>query len=326
MKLGREVIYLSRADVESLDIPMTEVITAVEEAFLQKACGKVEMPPKPGIHPGKDAFIHAMPAYLKDIRAAGVKWVSGFPENPQKGLPYISGLLILNDVDTGFPMGVMDCTWITAMRTGAATAVAAKFLACEDSQTAGILGCGVQGRSNLEALASVCPGLSEVRAYDVSESNLMRYVDEMTAKTGLRVEAVESPRKAVEDSDIVVTSGPILKHPKPVIEAGWFEDGAFACPLDFDSYWKSEAMHSMNKFCTDDKDQLAYYRSQGYFAEIPKIHAELSEIIAGRKPGRESVSERIMSMHLGSALADIASAKMVYDRAIASGAGRVLPL
>lgn len=321
-----EVIYLSNADIEKLNISMEEIISAVEEAFREKAKGNVEVPPKPGIHPQKDAFIHAMPAYLPNMKAAGVKWVSGFPENPDRGLPYISGLLILNDVETGFPMCIMDCSWITAKRTGAATAVAAKYLAKEDSKALGIIGCGVQGRSNLEALLAVRKSLEEVRAYDINAENLQRYVEEMTAKCKVKIVSVDSPRKAVENCDIVVTAGPILKHPKPVIEASWFEDGGFACPLDFDSYWKPEAMRSMDKFCTDDREQLKYYRQQGYFQDIPRVYAELSEIVCRKKLGRENPKERIMSMHLGLAIEDIATATLIYKKSKENKVGVKLPL
>jgi ornithine cyclodeaminase/alanine dehydrogenase len=220
----------------------------------------------------------------------------------------------------------MDCTWVTAKRTGAATAVAAKYLARKDSKVLGVLGCGVQGRSNLEALTVVCKSLEEVKAYDISKQNLRKYVEEMMARHGLGVVAVDSSRKAVENCDIVVTSGPILKHPQPLIEASWFKDGGFACPLDFDSYWKPEAMYSMDKFFTDDIEQLRYYRQQGYFAEIPEVHADLSEVVSGKKPGRENPKERIMSMNLGLAIEDMATAKLVYEKADKSRIGTRLPL
>jgi ornithine cyclodeaminase/alanine dehydrogenase-like protein (mu-crystallin family) len=321
-----EVLYLSRHDVEKLSIPMKEVIQVVEKAFLEKAEGRTEAPPKPGIHPQKDAFIHAMPAYIPKMRSAGVKWVSGFPKNPRHGLPYISGLLILNNLETGFPICVMDCTWITAKRTGAATAIAAKRLARQDSKVLAILGCGVQGRSNLEALTVVCKSLEEVKAYDISERNLHRYVEEMTAEHRLKVVPVASPRKAVENSDIVVTAGPILKSPQPIIEASWFKDGGFACTLDFDSYWKPEAMHSMDKFCTDDREQLTYYKRLGYFSNIPDVYADLSEIVSSKKPNRENYEERIMSMNLGLAIEDMATAILIYEEAKKTGVGKTLPL
>jgi ornithine cyclodeaminase/alanine dehydrogenase-like protein (mu-crystallin family) len=320
------LLYLSRADIESLKVSVEDVIRAVERAFREKASGNVEVPPKPGVHPQKDAFIHAMPAYIPKMKSAGIKWVSGFPENPKRGLPYISGMIILNDVETGYPICAMDGTWITAKRTGAASAVAAKYLAGENPEVLGILGCGVQGRSNLEALATVCNDLKEVKAYDVSEENLAKYVREMTAEHGLRVVPVSSPQQAIVGCDVVITAGPILKRPCPVIEASWFKDGGFACPLDFDSYWKPEAMHSMDKFCTDDRDQLEYYVTQGYFSDIPRVYADLGEIVSGKKAGREGSNERIISVHLGLAIEDMATATLVYEKAKKARVGTKLPL
>ena len=122
----QKMLYLSKNDVERVNLSMEEIIQALDEAFREKGLGRVEMPPKPGIHTMPDAFIHAMPASVPGVGAAGCKWVSGYPENYKKNLPYINGLLILNDPETGIPLAVMDCIWITAMRTGAATAVAAK--------------------------------------------------------------------------------------------------------------------------------------------------------------------------------------------------------
>lgn len=321
-----DFLYLSRADVEGLNIPMKEIIRIIEEAFREKAAGRTEMPPKPGVHPKENAFIHAMPAYLETMKAAGVKCVAGYPHNPEIGLPYISGVIVLNDSDTGFPISIMDCTWITAKRTGAATAVAAKHLAKKDSKVLGILGCGVQGRGNLEALMVVCKDLEQVKAYDTSEKNLQRYVKEMTAMHGINIVPAESPKEAVEECDIVVTSGPILKKPQPIIEKSWFRDGGLACPLDFDSYWKPETMHSMDKFITDDRNQLDYHKTQGYFADVPDVYADLSEITTGLKPGRERREERIMAMNLGLAIEDVATAIYVYQEAKRANVGRWLPL
>jgi ornithine cyclodeaminase/alanine dehydrogenase len=327
MGLARmELLYLSRRDVEAVNLPMSIIIDIIEQTFKQKALGRVEMPPKPGIHPKEDAFIHAMPAYLVEPRSAGLKWVSGFPDNTKQGLPYINGLMILNDPETGLPISVMDCTWITAKRTGAATAVAAKYLARRDARIFGILGCGVQGRSNLEAISHICKDLEEVRAYDISKENLARYVSEMQNKYALKIIPVNSPKLAVEDSDIIVTAGPILKHPSPVIEPEWFKAGAFACPLDFDSYWKGEAIKSANKCCTDDLQQFNYYRSIGYFKEVPSIYAELSEIVTGKKTGRVYPDERIISINLGVAMNDLITAVHIYKRAVKLGIGRWLPL
>jgi ornithine cyclodeaminase/alanine dehydrogenase len=321
-----KVLYLSRTDIEALAIPMHRIIDVVESAFLEKAKGEVEVPPKPGIHPQQDAFIHAMPAFLRHSNVAGIKWVSGFPSNNVQGLPYISGLLILNDTKNGFPTCIMDCSWVTAKRTGAATAVAAKRLARDDASVVGIIGCGAQGRSNLEALATTLSDLNEVRAYDISGKNGDNYAKEMSAKFRLRVIPVDSPREAVEGCDVVVSSGPILKKPTPSIKASWSKEGCFACPLDFDSYWTADAMFSMDKFYTDDLEQLEYYRNQGYFAKIPAVYAELCEVVSGQKSGREKPQERIMAMHLGSAISDMAVAGIIHQKALEERKGTWLEL
>jgi len=322
----RELLYLSTEDVERVGLPMKDIVRAVEDVFREKGEGRTEMPPKPGIHPVKDSFIHAMPAYVPSMKAAGMKWVSGFPANQKRGLPYISGLLVLNDPTTGLPVCVMDCSWVTAKRTGAATAVAAKYLARKDSKTLGVLGCGVQGRTNVEALKVVFPRLEEVRAFDINPQVLDRYAKHIEDAHGVRVEKVGSPKQAVVGSDLIVTAGPILKHPKPVIEASWFGDGAFACPLDFDSYWKPGAMRASDKFCTDDKDQLEYYKTVGYFGGIPKVHADLGEIVTGRRKARESPEERIISMNLGVAIEDMATSVRIFSLAKRKGIGRWVPL
>lgn len=123
-----------------------------------------------------------------------------------------------------------------------------------------------------------------------------------------------------------MTAGPILRYPQPAIEASWFKNGGFACPLDFDSYWKPEAIHSMNKLCTDDIQQLEYYRTQGYFSSIPSVSADLSDIVSGKKPGREGPEERIMSLNLGLAIEDIATAMLIYLKAKRANVGLELPL
>lgn len=319
------LLYLSRADVEAAGLPMADIIAALDEMFREKGAGRVEMPPKPGIHTRPDAFIHAMPAYIPSLEAAGMKWVAGYPANQAKGLPYISGLLILNDPDTGLPLAVMDCTWITAQRTGAATAVAAKYLARAESRTAGVLACGVQGRSNLEALACLFR-LEQVRAYDVHPEIAERYAAEMQARLDIEVVAVSTPAEAVRGLDLVVTSGPILKHPQPAIEAGWLAPGAFASAVDFDSYWQGPALAEIDRLATDDHAQMRYYREAGYFQSTPEPYADLGELAAGLQPGRQSPAERTMAINLGLALDDMATAIRIYHRARERGLGTRLPL
>jgi ornithine cyclodeaminase/alanine dehydrogenase-like protein (mu-crystallin family) len=321
----QQILYLSRADVEEVKMPMGEIIDLLERAFAEKGHGRVEMPPKPGIHTMHDAFIHAMPAFISSMRSAGIKWVSGYPENSKRGLPYISGLLILNDVETGIPYAVMDCTWITAARTGAASALSAKYLARPDSKSAGILACGVQGRTNLRAVACLFP-LEKVFAYDVVPEVEEAFIAEMRKEFDLEFHGVDDPEKAVVSSDVVVTSGPILKHPNPTIQEDWLQSGSFASAVDFDSYWSGPAMAQVDLLSTDDHAQFQYYKSVGYFGQTPDPYADLGEIVAGIKPGRQSQGERTMAINLGLAIDDMAVAPEIYARASMMGLGTNLPL
>ena len=321
----QRILYLSQSDVASLGVTMKEIIDVLEIAFREHGDAHVETPPKPGVHTQPDAFIHAMPAYIPALHSVGMKWVSGYPDNYKLGLPYITGLLILNDEITGIPLTVMDCTWITAMRTGAATAVAAKYLARPESESIGILGCGVQGYSNFEAL-NVLFKIKRVVAYDPLAEQVNRFADEVQKRFGVPVVKAKQPRDAVDGPDMVVTAGPILHTPHATIKAGWLQEGAFASLVDFDSYWDGPAMKETSKFCTDDVPQLESYRSIGYFQDIPPIYASVGELVTGKKSGREGARERTMTCNLGLALDDMATAPIVYKRAVERGVGTWLKL
>lgn len=319
------ILYLSRAEVKAVGLDMLTVIGLIEKAYAEKSQGGVEAPPKPGVHPRPNAFIHAMPAYIASLRSAGIKWVSGFPENTRLGLPYINGLIILNNVDTGIPYAIMDCTWITAYRTGAKTAIAAKYLARQDSQVVGILACGMQGRTNLVGLASVFK-IQRVYAYDTNPQALERYINEMRSRFAFEIIPVKEPRLAVIESDLVVTSGPILKDPTPTIGKDWLKPGGFGSAVDYDSYWKGEALMQIDRIYTDDTPQFEDHRRSGYFQHVPQPYAELGEIITGIKPGRQNNMERTLAMNLGLAMDDMAVAPEIYRLACQKGLGTWLKL
>ena len=146
----------------------------------------------------------------------------------------------------------------------------------------------------------------------------------MEQTLGVEIKIVDHPRKCMV-SDIVVTSGPILREPNPVIKSGWLPQGAFASAVDFDSYWQGSALFEVDKIATDDIDQMEYYRKEGYFKETPKAYADLGDILVGRKPGRENDHERTFCINLGIALDDMATAIMIYRAARKRGIGRELP-
>ena len=326
--MKHEILYLSQENVAATGLTMAEIIKAVEKGFQEMGNGRVEMPPKPGVHPGEggDNFIHAMPAYIPAMNSAGVKWVSGYPGNPAKGLPYINGLLIYNDTETGLPKAVMDCAWITAMRTGAASAVSAKYLARPESSSIGILACGVQGHTNLEAINVLFP-LKKVYAFDTVAEQATTFAEYAQNTLGLEVEIVEDPRKAVTGCDIVVTSGPILKQPHETIKAGWVDEGAFVSCVDFDSFFSRNALNEADKWTTDNLAQYNHYKDEmGYFLNCPDVYAELGELVTGQKKGRESEKERTFAANLGLAMEDMAVCPLIYDLAKKKNIGTWLPL
>lgn len=326
MKTSKKLRYLSRSDVEEIGLGMEEIIGLVEKGLIEKGEGRVEMPPKPGLHPQVDAFIHAMPCYLPRLKACGMKWVSGFPNNHTVQLPYISGLLILNSPETGLPLAVMDCTWITAKRTAAASAVSARYLIGENHRTLAIIGCGVQGREHLEALQITCPQLERALVYDVKSAVQKQYVEDLDGRYSLAVMGVSNPQEAITAADVIVTSGPILKNPSPTLKKEWLQEGALGIPIDFDSYWEPSALHKAERFYVDDRDQFAYYRGLGYFQDVPLVYGDLGELVTGHIEGRKTEGERLISMNLGIALEDMVTAKRIYDLALEKKVGTLLQL
>jgi ornithine cyclodeaminase/alanine dehydrogenase len=306
---------------------MPSIISVVEEGFRRKGLGQTQMPPKIAIHPrqGK-TFLHAMPAFVEGLDIASVKWVGGADDNFERGLPTISGLIVLNDADSMYPLAIMDCIWVTAMRTAAANAVAMKYLGPQKAQTAVIIGCGAQGRSNLLGLAAAYPTVQRVLVYDMNREALERYVAEMGEKTAVTVEAARSPKEAVVEADVVVTAGLSPRDPEPYLEAEWLKAGAMAAPVDYNGAWKTEAYAAVDRLITDDHGQMDYYRAKGYFKNVPLPYADLGEVVAGLKPGREHDDQRTMSLCLGIAVDDAVTAKLVYDTARERGVGMELPL
>ena len=327
MELGKEVRYLTRADVEAINLPMSEIIDLLEEAYIEKFYGRVEMPPKPGIHTRQDAFIHAMPCWVPKHEAAGIKWVGGYPANTGKGYPYISGLMIMNEPDTGLPTCILDCAWITAMRTGAVTGMCARYMANPDSETLGVFGCGVQARANLEALLVTCKKLKRVYAYDHHIENTRRYAQSQSEKYGIECIVCETHKEATVDSDILVSCGPITHTPDRLIEAAWIKPGAFVAPVDFDCMFKPRAIEDTADKCfIDDTGQYQLFRTLGYFPYGPDSWPEVCRVIAKELPGRTSREEVVAAMNIGMALDDMPTAARIVSIAEEKGLGVILPL
>ena len=309
-----EMIYLSQRDVLEMRVTMPEVINLVEKGLHEHGKGWVENPPKPGIHASPDSFIHAMPAYFKNLAMGGIKWVSGYPANREIGLPQIIGLIILNDMKTGAPVCIMDGTWITAARTAAVSAVTAKYCARKDSKVVGLIGTGVQGRQNLIALKLVLPKFSKARVFDINHEAVIRFRDELAPQTGIDITLCESVEDVAKGSDVIVTATQRLE--KPLIKNEWFGPGCLGMGLEASRAWYGDAILNADKFVTDDWEQTKHFKSHGAFPDgLPKLYAELGKIVAGEKLGREEERERILAINIGLALNDIIVANHIYEMA-----------
>jgi ornithine cyclodeaminase/alanine dehydrogenase len=313
--VGTKLLFISSADVARCGVTLEQLESEIKAGFREKTLGQVESPPKRGVVPRPDSSIRAMMAHVPRQRAAGIKWVSAFPENVRRGIPTISGLITLNSVETGLPKAVMDAAWITAMRTAACTVVAARYLARASSETIGIIGCGTQGQSNLDALCRYFP-IGRVNAYDLVPLHAANFAAKMRESLGVDVEPVPYAEDAVRGMDIVVTSAPVRKRPASPISSRVLEPGAWACALDYDATFGGTAMEEVDRIVVDDLDQLNFFRSIGYFRRTPRPHSELGSIVAGRVPGRGAEHERILSLNLGIGFLDILAAELVYRQAL----------
>jgi alanine dehydrogenase len=303
----KSLVYLSRAEVSELMPSIDDQIDLVAAAYEAHATGQVELPPKPGLHPRPNAFIHAMPAYLPGLDVAAIKWVSGYPSNQAIGLPYITGLIIVNDPDTGLPTAVMDAGLITAARTAAVSGYCIRHWAPPDWSRVALLGCGEQGRYHVEVIDALRP-TATIAAYDLDET---RY-----ETLGREVEPVTRPEEAVEGADIVITAGPIVDDPKPVIRLEHVKDDSLVLPLDFDCYVARDVVEASDLFLVDDREQFEYYRSAGRFEDWPApMHTDGEAELAG------ATGRRVVSVNLGVGSVDAVFAAHVLERAMRAGAG-----
>jgi alanine dehydrogenase len=285
-------------------------IDLVERTYRSMAAGRVELPPKPGVHPREDAFIHAMPAYLVDDDVASVKWVAGYPANKARGLPYISGLIVVNDAETGFPLSVMDAAEITAARTAAASGVCIRRFAPPSWHRAAIVGCGEQGRYHSRVITALNSN-AVIAAFDTHR-------DRIHALEG-NVEPAADVQHAVDGAEVIVTAVPIAEHPEPLIDSDWLGDRYLALPLDFDASFRPGPIADAGLFLSDDVAQFEYYRNLGHFHGWPEPHRSVGDAL-----GRKEKPKRVASCNLGVGALDAAFARAVLDRAREAGAGTLL--
>lgn len=326
---GGALLYLSRDDLESLGLSMLEVVEAVDRACAAKGRGEVVMPPKLSLHGEGDAYSQVMAATLPAGGGLGAKWVTLFPQNVARGLPITNGLVVLSDPETGLPAAVMDAGAITAWRTGASVGVAARYLARPDVGCVGVLGCGVQARAAVRALAAVLPELRTVRCHDAVAGVAGAFAAELGVElSGVAFTECPAPGDVARGAGVVVTAITMTAEIRPPLGPGPLEPGALAVALDYDAAWSAAAMAACDRFFCDDAATARATQAAGVrLAGIPgEIAGDLGELAAGRVAGRRDASERLFCLNLGMALEDVVTGELALCRARELGIGRELPL
>ena len=322
-----ETLVLTEDEVKSAiyRLGVESIMNSVERAFRSLAEGDAQMPPKSYIIAENGDF-RAMPGLIgKDV---GIKWVNSHPKNPEKyGLPSVMGLIIYSDINTGYPLAIMDGTLITQYRTGAAGGIASKYLANPDSKTLGMIGCGMQAITQFLFITHIM-NIEHVKLYDVKPENAERLKSFiLQTNPDCRVEITQI--KEVCDADILVTTTPSRS---PVVKNEWISEGTHINAIGADAEGKQELdpeILKRAKIVVDEMEQAIHsgeinvpFKS-GIISEND-IHGELGEVITGTKPGRESKDEITVFDSTGLAVQDIAVAGEIYRFALKHDLGRMV--
>ncbi len=322
-------LLLSREDVQEV-LTMRDTVEIVEEAFRQFALGNVIMPQRTVIRTAEYHGLHlGMPAYIGgDLDALGLKVVTVYPDNPEKhSLATTLGTLLLNDPRSGAPLAVMDAGYLTAMRTGAVSGVATKYLARDDAKQVGVFGAGVQAQTQLWAVSTV-RDIESANVYDVSADSARAYAEEMSERLGISVTLVDDPRLAVEGMDVIIAAS---SASEPVFDGNWLEPGQHingigshspnARELDTTTIVRSKIVPDSADACLVEAGDLMIPINEGAISR-DHLHADLGEVVAGLKAGRENDQEITLFKSVGLAIQDVSTASFVYRQALDAGVGQ----
>lgn len=332
------VLWLSQEDVVAAGgLDMAATMDDLEQIFRLHAAGDYALPEKivmawEPAPPNEQAnHINIMPGYAGgEMQALGVKIIASFPRNPyQHGLPRATALVILNDPQTGVPLAVMDDTLISAMRTGAATGVAASYLARKDVRRIGLIGAGVQCRTQLMAVKVARPGIQQGAIFDIRRERAEAFVREMNQRLDLELRVADSAEEVVRQAEVLVTA---TTTTQPIVKQAWLNPGSFYSHV---SGYECEydVIRQADKIIVDDWQQVkhrmystvALMWRDGQFSDAD-LYGELGEIVSGKKPGRESDTETIIFSPIGMGLHDLAVARRIFRQAQAQSLGQQVKL
>lgn len=315
----RTLLYLSDRDISRLDLEPEEARAAIEEV-LGFAPGDVFAVPKLNLPIRAGDFFQAMPAAARALGFALVKWNGVVANRGGRGLPNVNALIALSDIAGGQPVAVLAGNRITALRTAAMTAIAARRLARGDSRVIAFIGTGTQARSHLAALRPLFPGLGRALLFGRTPASIASFADAVRA-AGLECSVSAEARLAIDSADIVVTSVPAADGFVPFLDGAWLKPGAFAAMVDLGRSWRPETIRDFEIMATDDRAQSTVVAADGKLAHAGPWPADLADLVAGRHPGRTGPRQRTGFIFAGMALADLAVAALVYRRAVAADVG-----
>ena len=330
---AHSIRYLTAAEVNAAGADMAMAIECVAEVLSLHERGQVNLPSKVvlDLDERRHGRINAMPAYVGGSAGmCGIKWIAGFPNNPVRhNLPRASALIVLNDAETGMPLAIMEGTRISALRTGAVTGVGARYLARKNSRTAGLIGAGVQARTQLDALREILPELDRVRIFDPRREACESFVEDCRLRhPPVSVEIVNDPEQAVREADVVVTA---TVADEPIVKADWLAPGVLFAHVG--SYQEEEeaVILQADRVVVDIWQEVLHRRTPllaRMFEEgkidAGRIDANIGQIINGDLPGREQDDERIFFSPLGLGSEDVAVAARIYRLAVEKNLGTLL--
>lgn len=325
---AHSLLFLSQEDILSLNIPYGEVIDAVEDVMSLLDKGLTQLPAKIHVNPRPCTYINAMPAYLGEkYDASGLKWVAGFPENRDKGLPVTWGLMVMNDCETGAPLAVMDARWITAVRTAAVAAVTARYCAVKNTHAVTIIGAGEQGRWNSKLLTMVLPGIKKIYIGDLYPQAIDSYLKKVRPLIP-DVELIpigndKERQAAIDNSQILLTA--TQRGSKPLIYLENLHKGLLGIPLE-STAWEGKCYTHSDRLVCDDFGLVKAYLDEGKYTDgLPVCYYTLGEIINKKIAGRKNDDEFIISSCHGIALSDVAVGNLILKKAVLEGIGVQLP-
>lgn len=327
LELGKEVLWLTREECIEAGPSIDETLEIVEKTMIahgKKAC---EMPAKVGVHPYEDVFFHAMPAYVPDMLACGCKWIECFPRNPLEfNLPQTTGLQIMNDIETGVPTAVMDCTWLTAMRTPAVTSLAAGKLHPK-AETFGMFGCGVQGVNHIKFIGHVLKNLKKVYVYDIREEMADSLIENTGAEVAFEIIKASSPQEVAENCQVLSSATIILREPLCIVKDEWIQKGQTVIPCDMNTYFDPKIPKRADKYFLDSIDEHRLFAQMGYFPDgMAEVYGETGELLAELKPGRETEEELIVCSNIGVSINDVSMGRAILKNALEKGIGKKMCL